>query len=146
MPGVNKAIILGSTGRDPEVRRTPSGTSVATFSVATNESYTDKQNNKQDKTEWHNVVCWGKLAEIVGQYLKKGRTVYVEGSLITTSWEDKNGGGKRYKTEIKASTVQFISKGVDRDDRPQESFPSQDSFPSDIPNNTTQGMDDDLPF
>lgn len=107
MAGVNKAIIVGRLGRDPEVRYTPDGTAVANFSVATSEQWTDKASGeKRENTEWHNIVVWRRLAEICGEYLSKGREVYVEGKLQTRSWEQD--GVTRYKTEIVASTVQFI--------------------------------------
>jgi single-strand DNA-binding protein len=107
MAGVNKAILLGNLGRDPEVRRTPAGTSVASFTLATTERYTDKSGQKQDKTEWHNIVAWGRLAELAGQYLKKGRTVYIEGRITNRSWDDKD-GNKKYKSEINAQVIQFL--------------------------------------
>lgn len=104
---VNKVIILGRLGQDPELKYTPGGTAVCNFTIATSESYTDKQNQKHEKTEWHRVVVWGKLAELCNQYLAKGRQAFIEGSLQTRSWDDKS-GGKRYTTEIVAATVQFI--------------------------------------
>jgi single-strand DNA-binding protein len=97
---VNKVILIGNLGKDPEVKYTPQGTAVAKFTLATNERYKDKSGEWQDRTEWHNVVAWARTAEIVGEYLKKGRTVYVEGSLRTSSWEDKQTNQKKYKTEI----------------------------------------------
>ena len=97
---VNKVILIGNLGKDPEVKYTPQGTAVAKFSLATNERYKDKSGEWQDRTEWHNLVAWARTAEIVGEYLKKGRTVYVEGSLRTSSWEDKQTNQKKYKTEI----------------------------------------------
>jgi len=109
--GVNKAILIGNLGKDPELRYTPAGQPVASFSIATTERYTDKSGNRQDKTEWHTVVCWGKLGEMVNQYLKKGRSAYVEGKITTRTWEDK-GGAKRYKTEIVAHTVQFLNSST----------------------------------
>ncbi len=111
MAGINKVIIVGRLGANPEVRYTPGGQAVATMSVATSENWTDKQGQKQERTEWHRVVVWGKLAEICGQHLSKGRQVYVEGRLQTRSWDDKNTGQKRYTTEISAQTVQFLGAG-----------------------------------
>jgi len=96
---LNKAQLIGRLTRDPEVRSIPSGESVATFSVATGFRWTDKQGNKQEKTEFHNIVAWRKLAEICGQYLRKGSKIYVEGRLATRSWEDQS-GVKKYRTEI----------------------------------------------
>lgn len=109
---VNKVIILGRLGKDPEIKYTPQGKAVANFSVATSESW-NKEGQKVEKTEWHNIVVWGKLAELCNQYLSKGRQVYLEGKLETRSWEDKD-GTKRYTTEIIASTVQFIGGMVDQ--------------------------------
>jgi single-strand DNA-binding protein len=104
---VNKVILVGRLGQNPEVRYTPSGAAVANFSVATNESWTDKAGAKQEKTEWHKVVVWGKLAELCNQYLAKGRQVYLEGRLQTREWKDKEGQTK-YTTEINAQTIQFL--------------------------------------
>lgn len=104
---VNKVILLGRLGQDPELKYTPGGAAVCNFSVATTESWTDKQGQKQEKTEWHRIVVWGKLAELCNQYLAKGRQAFVEGRLQTRSWDDKD-GSKRYTTEIMANTVQFI--------------------------------------
>lgn len=105
---VNKAILVGRLGQDPELRYTPSGAPVCNFSVATSESWVDKAGQKQEKTEWHRIVVWGKLAELCNQYLTKGRQAYIEGSLQTRSWEDSNSGQKKYTTEINARTVQFL--------------------------------------
>jgi single-strand DNA-binding protein len=104
---VNKVILLGRLGQDPELKYTPGGAAVCNFSMATTEAWTDKQGQKQEKTEWHRIVVWGKLAELCNQYLGKGRQAFVEGRLQTRSWEDKD-GSKRYTTEIMANTVQFI--------------------------------------
>jgi single-strand DNA-binding protein len=111
MAGINKAIIVGNLGRDPEVRYTQDGTAVANFTVATSESWTDKNTGeKRENTEWHRVVVWRRLAEICGEYLSKGRQVYVEGKLQTRSWEQD--GVTRYTTEIVANTVQFLGSGA----------------------------------
>lgn len=107
MAGVNKVIIIGNLGKDPEVRHTPQGQAVATFSVATSENWNDKSGQKQERTEWHRIVVWGKLAELCGRYLQKGRKAYIEGRLQTRAWDDKE-GQKRYTTEIVANTVQFL--------------------------------------
>ncbi len=104
---VNKVILIGRLGQSPEVRHTPSGSSVANFSLATNEAWTDKQGQKQERTEWHRVVVWGKLADLCGQYLQKGRQIFVEGKLQTRQWQDKDGQTK-YTTEVLATTVQFL--------------------------------------
>ena len=105
---VNKVILIGNLGKDPELKYTPQGTPVAKFSLATNERYKDKQDQWQDRTEWHNITCWSRLAEIAGEYLKKGRTVYIEGRLRTDSWEDKNTHEKKYRTEIVANDLVLL--------------------------------------
>ena len=106
---VNKVILIGNLGKDPEIKYTPSGTPVAKFTLATNERYKDKAGEWQDRTEWHNVVAWQRLAEIVGEYLKKGSKAYVEGRLQTSSWEDKQSGEKKYRTEIIAQDLVLLS-------------------------------------
>ena len=112
MSGVNKVIIIGRLGADPEMKAVGQGSTVTRLSVATSESWTDKNGQKQERTEWHRITVWGKLAEICGKYLQKGRQVYVEGKLQTRSWEDN--GQKKYATDIVANTVQFLgSAGAD---------------------------------
>ena len=110
---VNKVILVGRLGKDPELRSIPSGTSVAKFSLATDERFTDKSGEKQERTEWHNIVVWGKLAEICGQYLRKGKLVYIEGSIRTDSWDDKESGQKKYRTEIVANTMKMLDRRGD---------------------------------
>ena len=105
---VNKVILIGNLGRDPEVRSTPSGQPVASFTVATSRRWRDKNNQKQEQTEWHNIVVWGKQAEIAGQYLTKGKQVYIEGRLQTRSWEDRQSGEKKYRTEIVCDSFQML--------------------------------------
>jgi single-strand DNA-binding protein len=105
---VNKVMLIGNLGRDPEVRYLPSGQPVANFSVATSETYNDRSGNKQERTDWHNIVVYGKQAELCGQYLKKGRQVYIEGRISYRQYEAKDGSGKRYVTEIVAQRVQFL--------------------------------------
>ena len=97
---VNKVILVGNLGKDPELKYTPQGTPVAKFSLATNERFKDKDGNWQDRTEWHNITAWARTAEIAGEYLKKGNKVYIEGSLRTHSWDDKQTNQKKYMTEI----------------------------------------------
>ncbi len=112
---INKVILVGRLGQDPELKYTPSGMAVCNFSIATSENWTDKSGQKQERTEWHRIVVWGKLAEISGKYLAKGRQAYVEGQLQTRSWEAQD-GQKRYTTEIVAKNVQFLggaSTGAD---------------------------------
>ncbi|MBI5561340.1 MAG: single-stranded DNA-binding protein [Deltaproteobacteria bacterium] len=109
--GVNKVILIGHLGKDPEIRYTPSGMAVANFSMATTENWKDKEGGKQEKTEWHRIVAFGKLAEICGEYLSKGKQVYVEGRIQTRAWDDKD-GNKKYTTEIVANQMQMLgSKG-----------------------------------
>ena len=106
--GVTKAILIGNLGRDPELRYIPSGQPVASFTVATTESYTDKGGARQKRTEWHNIVAWGKLAELCGHYLKKGRQVYIEGRISNRQYEAKDGSGKRYRSEIVARKLRLL--------------------------------------
>jgi len=105
---VNKVILIGNLGKDPEVKYTPSGTPVAKLTLATNERYKDKEGQWQDRTEWHNVVLWQRLAEIAGEYLKKGGKVYIEGRLQTRSWDDKQTNQKKYMTEVVASDLVLL--------------------------------------
>ena len=143
MSGINKAILVGRLGSDPEVRYTPSGVAVANFNIATSEEWKDKDTGeKKERTEWHRIVAWSKLGEICGEYLSKGRQVYVEGRIQTRSWEDRD-GNKRYTTEIVASDVQFLGgrdagPGARADGgAPASSF---ESSPVQAPE------DDDIPF
>lgn len=143
MAGVNKVIIIGRLGADPEMKTVTSGQNVARLNVATSEQWNDKNGQRQERTEWHRVVAWGKLADLCGKYLSKGRQVYLEGRLQTRSWEDQQ-GQKRYTTEIVANTVQFLgSTGASRDESsnvsrsggdfqdfgPEPSFDSNDEIP-----------------
>jgi single-strand DNA-binding protein len=105
---VNKAILVGNLGRDPEIRYLPSGQTVANFTLATSDSYTDRNGTRQERTDWHNIVVYGKQAELCGQYLKKGRQVYIEGRISNRQYEAKDGSGKRYRSEIVAQRVQFL--------------------------------------
>jgi single-strand DNA-binding protein len=104
---INKVILIGTLGKDPELSYTGSGSAVCKFSMATSESWNDKNGSRQERTEWHNIVVWGKLGELCNQYLAKGRKAFIEGSLHTRSWEDKQ-GTKKYMTEINAKNVQFL--------------------------------------
>jgi single-strand DNA-binding protein len=110
---INKVILVGRLGKDPEIRSTPNGTSVAKFTIATDEKFTDRSGEKQERTEWHNIVAWGKLGEICGQYLRKGKLVYIEGSIRTDSWDDKESGQKKYRTEIVANTMKMLDRRGD---------------------------------
>ncbi len=127
MAGINKVIIVGRLGNDPDMKQIGSGQTVTRLSVATSEQWADKDGKKQEKTEWHRITAWGKLAEICGKHLSKGRQVYVEGRLQTNSWEDAQ-GQKRYSTEIVAQTVQFLGAPSDRE---QSSSQSSNSHPAD---------------
>ena len=109
MASVNKVILIGNLGRDPEVKYTQGGTAVANLNIATNEVWTDKAGQKQERTEWHRVVVWGKQAQVLAEHLGKGKQVYVEGSLQTRSWDDRE-GNKRYTTEIRAVRVLMLGR------------------------------------
>jgi len=139
---VNKVILVGNLGQKPELKYLPSGQAVCELRVATNESFTDKNQQKQERTEWHRVVCWGKLGENCAQYLDKGRPVYVEGRLQTRSWDDKNTGEKRYMTEIVAQSVQFLG-GRDGN---RAAPPSGRNAPGGSSEGGTPPADDDIPF
>ena len=142
MGSVNKVILIGNLGRDPEVRHTPSGAPVATFSIATNEAWNTREGQREERTEWHRVVAFGKLAEICGQYLKKGKQVYVEGRLQTRSWDDRD-GNKRYTTEIVANTMTMLGRAGEGSSDTYAP-PIQDG---DYPESSSSGPeDDDIPF
>ena len=131
---LNKATLIGNLGKDPEVSYTASGVAVAKFSIATNERWKDAEGNVQERTEWHNIVAWRKLAEICGQYLKKGSKVYLEGKLQTRSWDDKNTGVKRYSTEIIADDMIMLDgkPSGTNDSHPvaeEQSAPEKDDLP-----------------
>ena len=138
MASVNKAILLGNLGADPEIRYTPSGTAVANFNLATHEQWTNKDGEKEEKTEWHRIVAWARLGEICGEYLHKGSQVYIEGRLQTRSWEDRE-GNKRYTTEIIAQTMQMLGTPS----KAGAAKSAEERFPSDEP---VSIPDDDIPF
>lgn len=149
---INKVMIMGRLGQDPELRYTPSGAAVANFSLATSEQWTDKSGERQERTEWHRIVVWGKLAELCNQYLSKGRQAFIEGSLQTRSWDAKD-GSKRYTTEIIARNVQFIGGQASRGEAgDQASAPPQDDFDQSSMNhgyevsNDSNFTADDIPF
>ena len=125
---VNKVILVGNVGQDPEVKYTASGVPVAKVSLATNERFKDKNDQWQDRTEWHSVLAWQRLAEIVGEYVHKGSKIYVEGKLQTSSWQDRQNGEKRYRTEIVAREIVLLSSR-DTGDGAKEEQPSSDSRP-----------------
>ncbi|MEK9771719.1 MAG: single-stranded DNA-binding protein [Nitrosomonadales bacterium] len=126
MPSVNKVILMGNLGRDPEVRFMPNGDAVCNFSIATTDSWKDKAGEKQERTEWHNIVMYRRLAEIAGEYLKKGRPVYIEGRLQTRKWQTKE-GQDRYTTEIIADSMQMLG-GRDDSTTSQSSTSPRDDF------------------
>ncbi len=141
MAGVNKAILVGRLGKDPELKYTPSGQAVASFSLATGEKWKDKDGNMQERTEWHNIIVWGRMAENAKEYLAKGRQVYIEGRIQTRSWDDKD-GNKKYMTEIVVQNLQYLGSRSDQSSAspggpPPEAAPQ----PADL-----AGEDDDLPF
>src|SRR5688572_22262742 len=159
--GVNKAILVGNLGADPEVRFTPGGQAVANFRIATSESWNDKNGQKQERTEWHRIVVWGKLAELCGEYLKKGRQCYVEGRLQTREWTDKE-NKKNYTTEVVANQVTFLggrdgagagsSRGTSRGDDFGPPPPGMDDVVAHASNGQnghnghSSSADEDIPF
>jgi len=153
---VNKVILVGNLGKDPEVKYTSTGTPVAKFSLATNEGYKDKNGQWQDRTEWHNIVAWQRLAEIVGEYVKKGSKVYIEGRLQTSSWDDKETGQKKYKTEIIANDLVLLSGRGETDSEGGSRGYSRGASASagldqsqghhEEPAHATQIQDEDIPF
>lgn len=145
MAGVNKVIIVGRLGANPEVRKVSSGQSVAHFNVATSENWVDQQGQKQERTEWHRIVVWGKLADICGQHLSKGRQVYIEGRITTRQWEDKQ-GQKRYTTEIVGNTVQFLGSAGERTSNNYAANESESSGADFNPEPSFDGAAEDLPF
>jgi single-strand DNA-binding protein len=139
---VNKVILIGNLGKDPEVRYTANGKAVARFPVATSEMWMDADGNRQERTEWHNIIVWGKQGESCAQYLAKGRQVFVEGSIRSRSFDDKN-GNKRYVTEIVAQRVRFLGGGGGTRVAPEvEAEPAAESSTGGQP----QPFDDDIPF
>jgi len=141
MAGVNKVILVGNLGKDPEVRHLEGGTAVANFPLATTETYKDKSGQRQSQTEWHNIVLWRGLAEVAEKYLKKGNQIYLEGNLRSRSWEDKE-GNTRYITEVVADSMTMLGSKKDSEDR-QSSPTSYEK--NDEPIVPTE-EDDDLPF
>ena len=142
MAGVNKVILIGNLGKDPEVRHLENGATVASFSLATTESYKDKEGKRIQQTEWHNIVVWRKLAEIAEKYLNKGSNIYLEGKIRTRSWEDKE-GNKKYTTEIIGDTFTML-------DGKKDEFSHEASEPAENTNTNNRlpenGPENDLPF
>ncbi len=153
MASVNKVILIGNLGRDPEVRYMPSGDAVANISIATTETWKDKTGEKQEKTEWHRVAMFGKTAEIAGEYLKKGSQVYIEGRLETRKWTDKE-GQERTTTEIRADRMQMLgsrSGGSERMAPPEDDAPRAAAAPAKKSGAAAKGssledLEDDIPF
>jgi single-strand DNA-binding protein len=156
MPSVNKVILLGNLGSDPEVRFMPNGEAVCNFSIATTESWKDKAGEKKEKTDWHNIVMYRKLAEIAGEYLKKGRPVYIEGRIQTRKWQTKE-GQDRYTTEIIAANMQMLggkdsaSTTRSNDQEFNQTNPSKEKSESPAPTSTPAAssldeFEDDIPF
>jgi len=139
MASLNKVMLIGCLGKDPETRYTKAGTAVTGFSLATSERFKAKSGEWEERTEWHNVTAWGKLAEICGEYMTKGKLVYIEGRLQTRKWEDKD-GKDRYTTEVVADKMQMLSgKGEKKEDKPDAGAPATKEEPPFSP-------DDDIPF
>lgn len=146
--GVNKVILIGNLGQDPELRYTGSGTAVCNMRIATNEAYKDANGEWVDRTEWHNVVAWSRLAEICGEYLTKGSQIYVEGSLQTRSWDDRD-GNTRYTTEVKAREMQILGgRGPSDDNGSQRPAAGRQAQPQSQAESADFSFeaDDDLPF
>jgi single-strand DNA-binding protein len=156
MKSVNKVILIGNLGKDPEVKYTQAGMPVAKFTLATNDRFKDKEGNWQDRTEWHNITAFQRLAEIVGEYLKKGGKCYIEGSLRTSSWDDKETGQKKYKTEIIANDLVLLSgrgegAGEDSGGRSRSAAAAGNNFDQRAPEPehaaaATPISDEDIPF
>jgi single-strand DNA-binding protein len=139
---LNRVMLIGNLGKDPELRYTTSGVAVATFSLATNESWKDQDGNVQERTEWHNIVAWKKLAEICGEWLKKGKKIYIEGRIQTRSYDDKNTGTKKYITEIVADNMIMLDSKGGGEGGQASSGTANDAAPVPVPGR----VDDDLPF
>ena len=161
MASVNKVIIVGNLGKDPEMRYTQNNTAVCNFTVATTDNWTDKQSgDRQERTEWHNIVAWSRLGEICGQYLHKGKQVYIEGRLQTRKWQDRD-GRDRYSTEVVADNIRFLSGGGQgasqgggyggggggyQQQRPQGGWNQQASAPPASPEPMPYSDDEEIPF
>jgi single-strand DNA-binding protein len=146
MSGVNKVIIVGRLGTDPEMKTISNNQTVTRLSVATSENWTDRDGRRQERTEWHRIVTWGKLAEICGKHLVKGRQVYVEGRLQTRSWEDQQ-GQKRYTTEIVANTVQFLGAAGEHRESSSQGGGSSNDYPyQDFGPEPTFDSSEEIPF
>tara|TARA_B100001250_G_C19577348_1_gene690378 strand:+ start:199 stop:666 length:468 start_codon:yes stop_codon:yes gene_type:complete len=155
MASLNKVMLIGRLGQDPEIRYTQSGSAVANVNIATNDYWTDKKGEKQERTEWHSLVLWGKLADLAQSYLKKGSQIYIEGRIQTRDWEDEQ-SQKHYKTEIVVTTIQFLDTKMSENITPQEysstqENPSTSSQEADFEKKTEEKnsddyIKDDIPF
>lgn len=147
MASVNKVILIGNLGKDPEVRYMPSGEAITNINIATTDNWKDKNGEKQERTEWHRIAFFGKLAEIAGEYLKKGNPVYIEGRLQTRKWQDKE-GKDRYTTEIVAEKMQMLGSRGGGSDTPYAAEQSSRPAPADASKPTADfnDFDDDIPF
>jgi len=144
MSGVNKVILVGNLGADPQIRYTPQGTAVANFSLATTERFNNKNGERESRTEWHRIIAWGRLAEICNEYLKKGKQVYIEGRIQTRQWDDKD-GNKRTTTEIVANNMVMLGRAGDVGDVGAQEFQADEEATQEAPA-TSAGNEDDLPF
>ena len=144
MRGVNKVILVGNLGRDPEIRYTKDGAAVANLNIATSESWSDANGQRQERTEWHRIVAWGRLAEISKEYLGKGRQVYIEGRLQTRSWDDKD-GNKRYTTEVKADQIIMLGGRGNDTSSPGETS-SESGGAKTLSPEPFEARDEDVPF
>ena len=144
MSGVNKVILVGNLGADPQIRYTPQGTAVANFSLATTERFNNKNGERESRTEWHRIIAWGRLAEICNEYLKKGKQVYIEGRIQTRQWDDKD-GNKRTTTEIVANNMVMLGRAGDAGDVGAQEFQADEEATQEAPA-ASAGNEDDLPF
>ena len=144
MAGVNKVILMGHLGRDPEMRYMPDGTANATLNLATSETYKDREGNRQERTEWHRVVLWGRMAEIAGEYLRKGSQAYIEGRIHTRKWADKD-GQERYSTEIRGDRLQLVGGRRDGADGGTP-VPQHGGGDGNMGATPMEEFDDDIPF
>lgn len=142
---LNKVMLIGRLGQDPELKYTQAGAAVVNVSIATDTAWKDKDGNAQNKTEWHRLVFWRKQAENLSQYMKKGDRIYVEGKLMTRSWDDKESGQKRYTTEVQVDNLQFLTTKAEREGAASAPVPEPPEPPADSPE-TNADQSDDLPF
>jgi single-strand DNA-binding protein len=138
---VNKVILVGNVGKDPEVRYSPSGTPVAKFSLATNERFKDRNDQWQERTEWHNIVAWQRMAEIAGEFVAKGAKLYIEGKLQTSCWEDGQSGERKYRTEIIAREIVLLGTRINGAHQEPSDHEKQNT-----PSDNGSAVTDDIPF